>query len=197
MKEINEDDYWCHYSGMPSPNAYIKTQYAVYNNSLEVYTFSDCPEFTPSYSPIEMINMGVFGGNYFGNDEVNKKWEDHVPDQFIKESQEISLDKIARKTYNSHINKYGVNCGMNYEGWIKSGWIIEQDPYGWFNWYINFYYGRRSIDDDRQIKRWKSFTSRHSGMLRSQCTKSKKDLLDESFGLKTKQGLLHWSYKIK
>ena len=63
-----------------------------------------------------------------------------------------------------------------------------------YDWFKNNYW---LVVDDRQIKRWKSFTSRHSGMLRSQCAKSKKDLLDESFGLKTKQGLLHWSYRIK
>jgi hypothetical protein len=197
MKEENQEELWCHYSGMPSPNAYIKSQYPVYDYSLEVYKFTDFPEFTPSYPPIEMVKMGVFGGNYFGNQEVNKNWEDYVPTEFVEECTEAILGKITNETYNIHFNKYGVNCGIDYEGWIKSGWIIEQDPYGWFNWYINFYYGRRSSDDNRQIKRWKSFVSRHSGMLRSLCAKSNKDLQDESFSLKTRQGLLHWAYKIK
>lgn len=197
MKPKITENHWCHYSSMPSPNAYDKTQCLGYDNSLEAYTFSDYPEFIPSFSPIEMINMGVFGGNYFGNENVAKCWSDYVPKQFLKECQEISIEKITNKTYIPQINKYSVSCGMDYEGWVKSGWIIEQDPYGWFNWYINFYYGRRSIDDTRQIKRWRSFIGRHSGMLRSQCKRLEKDLNDESVGLKTRQGLLHWAYKIK
>ena len=40
------------------------------------------------------------------------------------------------------------------ESWEKSGWIVKQDPYGWFQWYCRFYRGRRISDDERQIDRW-------------------------------------------
>lgn len=85
---------------------------------------------------------------------------------------------------------------MDYRGWTKSNWINQQDPYGWFNWYINFYYGRRSSDDDRQIYRWKSFIGRHSAGLKSICKNKNVDISDESIGPKTRQGLLHWAHKI-
>jgi hypothetical protein len=26
-------------------------------------------------------------------------------------------------------------CGASLEEWEKSGWMREQDPYGWFQWY--------------------------------------------------------------
>jgi len=37
------------------------------------------------------------------------------------------------------------------QAWETSGWIVQQDPFGWFQWYCRFYVGRRSLDDDRQI----------------------------------------------
>jgi hypothetical protein len=44
--------------------------------------------------------------------------------------------------------------GGNLDMWEYSWWITEIDPYGWFQWYCIFYLGRRSTDDERQIKRW-------------------------------------------
>jgi hypothetical protein len=169
----------------------------IYDKNKEIYCFEDTFEFTPTYSPIEMIELGVFGGNYFGNIEVNKDWKDYVPTQFIEDCRPEHIAKLTNSIYDISTNKYKVSCGMNYQDWLDSGWIREQDPYGWFNWYINFYYGRRSSDDNRQIGRWKSFASRHPAMLKSMCLKANRDIHDESFGKKTRQGLLHWAYKIK
>jgi len=40
-------------------------------------------------------------------------------------------------------------------------WINKQDPLGWLQWYDRYSEGRRTDDDERQMKRWKSFKARH------------------------------------
>ena len=53
------------------------------------------------------------------------------------------------------INKYGKKVGTTLKFWEDKGWMEKQDPYGWVQWYCEFYLGRRSVDDERQISRWK------------------------------------------
>ena len=40
-------------------------------------------------------------------------------------------------------------------------WIHPQDPLGWLQWYQRYSGGRRTDDDERQMKRWRSFKARH------------------------------------
>ena len=59
----------------------------------------------------------------------------------------------------------------------------KHDPYGWIEWYINFYNGRRIKDYDTfQINRWKNLKTRMFGML---------SLYPGS--ARIKQTLLHWA----
>ena len=44
-------------------------------------------------------------------------------------------------------------------------WINSIDPYGWFQWYFRYWLGRRSLDDERQINRWKEIVRRFEGKL--------------------------------
>ena len=45
------------------------------------------------------------------------------------------------------------------------GWINSIDLYGWFQWYCRYSLGRGSLDNERQINRWKGIVSRFKGKL--------------------------------
>ena len=55
--------------------------------------------------------------------------------------------------------------GTSLRFWENKGWINKQDPHGWFQWYLIYWLGRRSKDDERQIKRWKGIVNRFKGKL--------------------------------
>lgn len=135
------------------------------------------PNFTPCYTPIEMFKMGIFGGTYF-------KLETKLPDKFLEESKGLLISENKENKLN---NRYGVISGSSLEWWLQQNLIHKDDPNGWVEWYIKFYYGRRHEDDDRQIQRFRAFVTRHLGMLRGFEAKGKDSL-------KTKQNLLQWAW---
>ena len=49
--------------------------------------------------------------------------------------------------------------------WENKRWINSIDPYCWFQLYFRYCLGRRSLDDERQIARWKRIVSRFKGKL--------------------------------
>jgi DNA-directed RNA polymerase beta subunit len=52
------------------------------------------------------------------------------------------------------------------ERWFPEG----SDPKGWISWYQGYSNGKRTPDDDRQIKRWKSFKQRHGEVFKRKPT---------------------------
>ena len=80
------------------------------------------------------------------------------------------LKNIDQKFYCSNyydvsVNKYGVKCGTSLNFWENKEWINPIDPYGWFQCYFRYWLGRRSVDDERQTKRWKGIASRFKAKL--------------------------------
>ena len=43
--------------------------------------------------------------------------------------------KLYLSNYDTNVNKYKIKCGTSLRFWENKGWIREQDPYGWFQWY--------------------------------------------------------------
>ena len=133
--------------------------------------------FNPDLTPKEMLRLGIFGGLYFSDTpkEFPKNW-------FTK--AKLSLDGKIHK----ELNFFGVNASQSLAVWQAKGWINPQDPRGWFEWYCRYYMGRRTDDDERQIKRWKAI-SRHIGALKKNCRVG-----DVFCRPRQRQALLHWAY---
>lgn len=168
-------------------------------------TFKDHPEFKPNLSPHQILKMGAFGGTYFRPIYSSVTKKHYKSEDVIKEYpkswfKDIDIDKmVISSKYDKKINKYGVKCGSELEDWEKSGWMHEQDPYGWFQWYCRFYMGRRTDDDKRQIKRWLAlagpkgrFKNRLVNMIKNKDAKYD----DPSISPVIRQTLLHWGYQI-
>lgn len=159
--------------------------------------FKDFPDFTPNMTPAEMFEIGIMGGSYFRRIQspvTQKKFKNrHLRYPFLKK---IDKKKYMLETYDKSINKYNVEVGTSYEYWISKGWIREDiDPYGWIEWYCNFWMGRRTTDDKRQINRWKRLAGAN-GRFRKQLQK-KIDSIgvnDEKIFIRMRQTLLHWGF---
>ena len=114
--------------------------------------------FSPELSPKEMLEMGVFGGWYFGNDI------DEYPKGWFKKA------KISKKGFDVKLNYFGIKSGQSRLEWQSKGWIFPEDPLGWFQWYCRYTMGRRIPSIDRiQIERWKMFGPRHIGGIKKNC----------------------------
>ena len=132
--------------------------------------------FKPQLTPKKMLELGVFGGSYFGDkiNEFPKSWFNNA--------------KISKK-FDINLNRFKVKSGLSREHWIKKGWIFKEDPLGWFQWYCRFAIGRRiPYIDQIQIKRWKNFR-RHVFAIEKNC--EPKDLFCRS---KQRQAILQWAY---
>ena len=137
------------------------------------------PEFTPDLTPPEMLRLGVFGGRYMtdGHGEFPKSWFTHAKLAKGRRGRDVAL------------NYFGVDASQPLSEWRKKGWIHEDDPRGWFQWYCRYYMGRRMPEEDRrQIKRWKMIR-RHVRQIEKNCDRG-----DVFCRPRQRQALLHWAY---
>ena len=97
------------------------------------------------------------------------------------------------------LNKYGVAVGTSLQFWEGKGWITKHHPYGWVQWYCDFYQGKRSPDDERQISRWKKLAGPKGRFFRFLVTlilKKKGKWNDHTISPKIRQVLQHWAYQL-
>ena len=132
--------------------------------------------FKPEISPKKMLELGVFGGSYFGSKikEYPKSW--------------LQKAKLS-KNFDVNLNRFKVKSGLSREHWMVKGWIFKEDPLGWFQWYCRFSMGRRIPHiDEIQIKRWKNF-KRHVIAINKNCEEG-----DLNCRRKQRQAILQWAY---
>jgi len=164
--------------------------------------FEDNPDFRPNLSPKEVLQLGSFGGTYFRpiySSVTKQKYGKEVWEELPKDwLAGLNIrTQVASSVYDNKVNKYGVKCGASLEEWENSGWIVKQDPYGWFQWYCRFYQGRRTEDDERQIGRWSRCAGdkgRWKNNLISKIVKAGCGF--DNFGVSpvVRQTLQHWGY---
>ena len=132
--------------------------------------------FKPQLTPQKMLEMGVFGGSYFG---VKIK---EYPKSWFKNAK---LSKI----FDIEKNRFKVKSGLTRKEWLNKGWIFKEDPLGWFQWYCRFTKGRRIPHiDGIHIKRWKNFT-RHVTAIKNNCESG-----DVHCRRRQRQAILQWAY---
>ena len=134
------------------------------------------PDFRPELSPKQMLALGIFGGKYMTDcaAEYPVDWFNNA--------------KLCSDRHDAVMNCFGVNASQPLAVWKERGWICEEDPRGWFQWYCRYFMGRRCFDDARQIRRWRAIR-RHIAQLQQNCER-----FDLTCRRKQRQAILHWAY---
>lgn len=164
--------------------------------------FDGFDDFIPNQTPREMFKKGIMNGCYFrpiyssitGKNYKNQHlkfpaaWWKNIADNYIN-------SEVCDVT----VNKYKVHSGTSLEYWEDHGWITKQSPYGWIQWYLKFYTGVRSYDDERQIKRWLGVAGpngRFRKRLINEIKKKKAKWNDYTISPRIRQLLLNWGYEL-
>jgi len=160
--------------------------------------FDDYPEFAPNLTPYQIMKKGSFGGTYWRPiySSVTKK---NYKNQHKKYKWNLPDEMVISEKCNKLINKYKVVSGTSLEYWESKEWINKIDPYGWVQWYCNFYDGRRTNDDERQIKRWLGIAGpngRFKKRLINMIKKNNNMYDDYTISPVIRQLLLQWGYEI-
>ena len=134
-------------------------------------------DFKPELTPAEMLALGVFGGRYMRDCTAE------FPSSWFKKAK-FAVDKADYK-----LNYFQIKASTPLSYWRAKGWINENDPRGWFQWYCRYYLGRRLENEDkRQIRRWKAM-KRHVLAIKNNCRRG-----DLNCRPRQRQAVLHWAY---
>ena len=118
---------------------------------------------------------------------VRRQVHDRLPTEFPKSW--FARAKLAPKGRDKSLNYFGVDASQPLAEWRRKGWLHQDDPRGWFQWYCRYYMGRRMPEEDaRQIGRWKAIR-RHVRQIQKNCEPG-----DVFCRPRQRQALLHWAY---
>jgi hypothetical protein len=135
------------------------------------------PSFEPQLTPKQLLELGVFAGKYLTDCQAE------FPASWFKRA------KLSPLRRDPSLNYFGVDASQPLSVWQAKGWIFQDDPRGWFQWYCRYYMGRRlGAEDARQIGRWRA-VRRHIAQIRKNCEPG-----DPMCRPRQRQALLHWAY---
>jgi hypothetical protein len=147
------------------------------------------PKFRPQLSPAKMLRMGIFEGKYLND----------CRGEFPKEWYTSAKRHLSRAGPDPSLNALRIKSRMSLGEWRANGWIIGNDPRGWFQWYCRYWLGRREpAVDAKQIARWRSF-ARHRGQILASYRKKGAVIPKTKHEMrqhrpKQRQALLQWAY---
>ena len=153
------------------------TMQADYRYLLQARTGRDFAEgFAPHFTPKEMLAHGVFEGKYLNDCRAE------FPAAWYRGAR-------LSETPDPAVNCFGVKSRQPLRVWRNKGWIIGDDPRGWFQWYCRYYLGRRDpVVDAIQVRRWKGIV-RHATQVRKNCVPG-----DLACRPRQRQALLQWAW---
>jgi len=156
----------------------MQQEYVYYRTEPAGKSFA--PDFKAELTPKKMLELGIFGGRYM------RDCRDEFPEDWFENAE---FHPQGEPGHSPELNYFGVDASQPLSVWRKKGWIYEEDPRGWFQWYCRYFMGRRiEQEDKRQIGRWRAF-KRHKGAVEKNCAPE-----DMSCRKKQRQALLHWAY---
>ncbi|KLO10367.1 hypothetical protein SCHPADRAFT_916380 [Schizopora paradoxa] len=167
--------------------------------------FEKEPVFRPNLTPEEILKAGSFGGTAFRshfsrilNSQLSPSDYEEFPRSWYSG---LDTEKYLTSTeYDASVNKYGVKAGQALHEWENAGWVRQLDPRGWFQWYCRYYLGRRTRDDERQIKRWAGVCGPSGGRFKNALVKkiaaTNGKWNDPSISPIIRQTLQHWGYRL-
>lgn len=136
--------------------------------------------FTPSYTPMEMLDKGVFMDCCYT--AVIKG----IPSKYTRHKKSPQ----PGDSFDAGNNYFGLKSRQSLKVWQENGWTTELSLLGWWEWYIKYFEGRRGEKEDKlQIGRWRSFVARHNAQVQLGCKPN-----DDECRPKQRQGLLQWAW---
>jgi len=187
------------------PRGFSQKQYCKYGRKQlggKVKKFKEYPNFTPNLTPRDIFKLGSFGGTYWRPiySKITRKHYKNPHKKYPKSWWKgIPESDLSNPDCDVSKNKYGVAVGTSLDFWEKKKWIKKDAPYGWVQWYCNFYQGKKSDDDERQVKRWEALAGPRGRFMRflvTQILKKGAKWNDETVSPKIRQVLQHWGYKL-
>lgn len=113
--------------------------------------------------------------------------ERFTPDFTADEMEQLGVLRTQYPRDNpDYQNYFGVDASLS--TWPSEWKDKKTAPEGWYQWYKGYSSGVRTEDDERQMKRWVNYKSRHLGALR----KADPTLSDISVQPRRRQALLNW-----